>query len=579
MGLECAVVFAELSEMPWDRRRLPIAAIEKKKKKKRKKGKLSGRRERQSGEWFLTNSYSMFVCRSRMYKGGKEDKSICISVAKARRRSGIDNGSASSTFRVDATALKKRTDGAFDGATSAVSSTDAADEDKATERFEDAAASSVLAIDADRSIGVDEQESRRDRAPCERTSCAGDVGDSLMFRVVNDDDERLVLVAALLSRLAVLAISAFAVASIPAYDQSTALLPASHSLLRGLASWDAVYMRHIALNGYTHEQTHAFFPFFPRLLLAPLCRLLRLDALLVAVFVNNFLAFPIAALVLYRLSRALLPSEARARWAALAFCASPASVFFSAAYTESCFALASFLGMLAVVRRARLAAFFAFLAAAALRSNGVLYGGFFLWPHVHRLFVARRVDWRALPLDLLATAGLFAPTLGMELYGRSLYCVDNSVATTAHDRLGYDRPYCDAPLWRPALYSFVQSHYWNQGFLRYWTLQQVPNFLLAAPMAILCAHACVTALREREFLRRDARAPFVLLLGVMLVFAVLSSHVQTLTRFVSASPVVYWSAAAPLSEQKERKRAWAIEYFLVYAVTGTVMFSTFYPWT
>jgi phosphatidylinositol glycan class V len=519
----------------------------------------------------LTNSYSMFVCRSRIYKGGNEDNSICISFANAARRSANDIGKPTSTFRVDATALKNRTDGGTDDeTTSALSSSDVdVDEDMAIDRLDDdAGTSSSIAVDADKSIGVDEHDRRRARAPCERTR-AGDVLLLLPLMLDLSTDERQMARFALISRGAVLGLSAVAVAMVPAYDQSTALLSVAPTWMSGLASWDAVYMRHIATYGYTHEQTHAFFPFFPRLLLAPASHWLSVDPVLVAVVVNNFIAFPIAAVILYRLSLVLLGSAGRARWAAFAFLVSPASVFFSAAYTESCFALASFLGMLAVVRRARFPAFLAFLAAAALRSNGVLYGGFFLWPHVHRFFVARRLDWRALPLDLLATAGLFAPTVAMELYGRSLYC--HSAVTVN------DRPYCHAPLWRPALYSFVQSHYWNQGFLRYWTLQQVPNFLLAAPMAILCAHACMTALRERDFLRRDARAPFVLLLGVMLVFAVLSSHVQTLTRFVSANPVVYWSASAPLSEKKQR--AWAMEYFLVYAVTGTVMFSTFYPWT
>lgn len=330
-------------------------------------------------------------------------------------------------------------------------------------------------------------------------------------------------------------------------------------------------MRHIALRGYTHEQTHAFYPLFPRLLLAPLSAALRCEPLAVAAVLNNFVFFPLAALLLYRITLLVTSLDsAAARRSALAFCVAPASVFFSAAYTESCFAALSFLGMFALLAGRRLAAFLAFLAAAAVRSNGVLYGGFFLWPHVDALLRRRQLLWRQLPRDCAAVVGLFAPTVAMEWYGRSLYCA------TAVSGNAASRPYCDAPLWRPALYSFVQSHYWNQGWLRYWTLQQAPNFALAAPMVLLCAVGCGRLLRHADARLRWRAMPFALLLGAMVLFGVLGSHVQTLTRFVSANPVVYWTVAGV---GERRALRWAVMYSVAYMVVGTVMFSTFYPWT
>ncbi|EFJ47490.1 hypothetical protein VOLCADRAFT_91860 [Volvox carteri f. nagariensis] len=50
----------------------------------------------------------------------------------------------------------------------------------------------------------------------------------------------------------------------------------------------------------------------------------------------------------------------------------------------------------------------------------------------------------------------------------------------------WPRPWCSAQV--PYVYGFVQSEYWNVGFLRYWTWQQppqLPNFLLAAPVVLL----------------------------------------------------------------------------------------------
>jgi len=78
----------------------------------------------------------------------------------------------------------------------------------------------------------------------------------------------------------------------------------------------------------------------------------RAQALAVAGMLVANLAFVAAALVLHRLGLATLgPRRAdTALLAALLFCASPASVFFSAVYTESPFALCSFAGMLCVTR-------------------------------------------------------------------------------------------------------------------------------------------------------------------------------------------------------------------------------------
>ena len=47
------------------------------------------------------------------------------------------------------------------------------------------------------------------------------------------------------------------------------------------------------------------------------------------------------------------------------------------------------------------------------------------------------------------------------------------------------RPWCAARL--PNAYGFVQKEYWGVGFLSYYELKQLPNFLLAAPALLLSA--------------------------------------------------------------------------------------------
>lgn len=105
------------------------------------------------------------------------------------------------------------------------------------------------------------------------------------------------------------------------------------------------------------EQAHAFFPLYPwvvRWAAAALRTLLLTTGLvlneanslvLAAVLVSNS-CFVASAVLLYRLGAAVTGDSLLARRGALAFCVTPASVFFSTAYTESVYAMLSFAGLL-----------------------------------------------------------------------------------------------------------------------------------------------------------------------------------------------------------------------------------------
>ena len=95
----------------------------------------------------------------------------------------------------------------------------------------------------------------------------------------------------------------------------------------------------------------------------------------------NFILFLCAADVLYRLSRLVLKDEYLAYKSALLFCVNPASVFFSAPYSESLFALATFSALLALEAGGEMglaSGVFLGLATAA-RSNGLVNAGFVLY--------------------------------------------------------------------------------------------------------------------------------------------------------------------------------------------------------
>ncbi|XP_078471533.1 GPI alpha-1,6-mannosyltransferase 2 [Lampetra planeri] len=376
--------------------------------------------------------------------------------------------------------------------------------------------------------------------------------------------------------------------------------------LGGLARWDAAYFLFVAEHGYAYEQSVAFFPLFPVLVRTlafvgigdendggsggsghPDVR----GRLILSAVCLNAVAFAAAAAALYGLGAAALRDEALALRAALLFCVTPASVFMSAAYSESLFACLSFAAALALELRRRGTSVALFALAAAARANGVVSAGF----PVHRALslcadsCRRRgrtyaSDVLSVALAAASAAAVAAPFVAFQAYGRDVFCRSGDGGGVAlPERLlayarsrgyvvrGAARPaespaeYCHAG-W-PTLYGHVQRTHWDVGFLRYYTARQLPNFALAAPMAVLAAAAVWSYARRnwrlclRLGLVQDGAGReegmglrsgyyssttfvYVAHLAAMLLFGLTCMHVQVLTRFLASScPAVYWFAA------------------------------------
>lgn len=154
---------------------------------------------------------------------------------------------------------------------------------------------------------------------------------------------------------------------------------------------------------------------------------------------------------------------------------------------------------------------------------------------------------------------------------------------------------------------------------RYWTVAQLPNFPLAAPVLALSLRFCSQyyATDPRAALRLTLRpwralaaprtqkwaqpkedsetsegvsvkatpsllphAHFTLLTTALLI---VSSHVQIALRFASPGglPAVWWAAADVLLSTKghggERAKRWLIGYLVIWNVVSLVLYAGFYP--
>ncbi|XP_076213755.1 GPI alpha-1,6-mannosyltransferase 2 isoform X2 [Aptenodytes patagonicus] len=339
-------------------------------------------------------------------------------------------------------------------------------------------------------------------------------------------------------------------------------------LLGGLSHWDAEHFLFIAERGYLYEHNCAFFPLYPLSVRAvaegalwPLQRLLRLRSrlLLSAVLLNSLFSV-LAAAALYKLGCVVLQCRRVAFLAAVLFSVSPANVFMAAAYSESMFAFLAFSAMWQLEKGQSWLSGLLFSLASGVRANGLINAGFFLYS---------RGKCFALQLQYYAYVRFCGPGTGLEqAVPKPLLqlALDKGYRLAAMD--GVKPPWCSQRF--PVVYSYIQDAYWNVGFLRYFELRQIPNFLLALPVTLLGSWAawtyiianprhCVTLGLERRKSEEEGKpragfccpAVFVYVVHatVLLAFGFFCMHVQVLTRFLgSSSPVLYWFSAHLLQE-------------------------------
>ncbi|KAK5677133.1 ER membrane glycoprotein subunit of the GPI transamidase complex-like protein [Elasticomyces elasticus] len=300
-------------------------------------------------------------------------------------------------------------------------------------------------------------------------------------------------------------------------------------LLR-LTRWDGIYFASAAANNQqVYEQEWAFSwalsrvnSMLARVLLGPLPLSTIAKSALAGVIISH-LAHLVATLAIYRLVYFLTPgSDLRKRH--LAFTTSclhvfsPAGIFLSAPYAEAPFALLNILGLLCYAQAIenrfstfadayQLDASFTLLSgllfglATTMRSNGILSGLIFAWDTVSMLprlgAVLRTRDGEAITR--------FLATLAAGVLIAAGFVLPQAVAYMEYCTDGATRPWCTA--YPPSIYSFVQSEYWDVGFMRYWKMSNLPLFLLALPVGGAMLGAALLALRQPQDLAKVVMGP------------------------------------------------------------------------
>lgn len=138
----------------------------------------------------------------------------------------------------------------------------------------------------------------------------------------------------------------------------------------------------------------------------------------------------------------------------------------------------------------------------------------------------------------------------------------------------------------------------NVGFLRYWTVSNIPLFLLAAPMLCMMFYSSWIALTgranamsstvtkiektqstsvARSALRTDSILIRLALVEIALAtLAFTSFHVQIINRISSGYPVWYLILARDVLDGK-RQAKWMFRWIIMYALIQAVLFTAFLP--
>ncbi|KAJ4192528.1 ER membrane glycoprotein subunit of the GPI transamidase complex-like protein [Fusarium falciforme] len=383
----------------------------------------------------------------------------------------------------------------------------------------------------------------------------------------------------------------------PDYDTSTSLFfeavhkdtPGHASLAARLTRWDALYFMHDARVGKVYEQEWAFGVGLP-VVVRGVRHLLGVDALeaTVAVAVSH-VSHLIAVLALYQLTVILFGNRRLAFLAAAVHIFSPAGLFLSAPYAESTFSCLSFVGNLLFAigfkngpdslqrNVAVVGAGLAYGIAATFRSNGLFGGILFAIEAIRNLlaltngFSISKVLRLVAPVigGLLVAVGFVAP----QVIAWMRYC----------NVEGELRPWCVRLM--PSIYTFVQEEYWDVGFLKYWTPNQIPLFLLAAPMLTLLIKSGTELMGESNLSLRaidsQGRVLVRTLAGMQTLLAVLAItnyHVQIISRLSSGYPAWYWWVASCLMDKKRSSLGYGIVVFItMYAAIQGGLFASFLP--
>ncbi|GCE99651.1 ER membrane glycoprotein subunit of the GPI transamidase complex-like protein [Zygosaccharomyces mellis] len=106
------------------------------------------------------------------------------------------------------------------------------------------------------------------------------------------------------------------------------------------------------------------------------------------------------------------------------------------------------------------------------------------------------------------------------------------------------------PFTKQSFYGFLQSHYWNVGLFRYWTFNNIPNFIFGLPNIVILLYSSVYFSKIYPYY---SLKPHIWISISLVTVILLFSHVQIINRISSFIPLHLWYLADRLLKTSNSK--------------------------
>nr|XP_027194788.1 GPI mannosyltransferase 2-like [Dermatophagoides pteronyssinus] len=410
-------------------------------------------------------------------------------------------------------------------------------------------------------------------------------------------------------------------------------------LMKPFISWDGQYFLTIAMNGhYIDEQMLAFFPLYPllirnfatilSLITLPIIQFHWITLIIISAYLINLICFCLSSCLLYELSRHFFINHDDndnihndIMNIVELFIYNPASIFFTACYTESLFTSLTLAALYCLyIGQNSLLASLLFAFSTLTRSNGILSIGYIIFYQIcliwiefeyknrkfqqnisTKIFVILKNLFKTFVLMII----IIVPFLLYQYYAYKLFCNNDLITEKISPNWCYNSTFII-----PLSYQAIQAKYWNIGFLRYYQWKQLPNFLIAIPILTIILYSSYEYFytnfqfiqsifridkyhQNIDIMKTKSCLPFVIHSLCLTIFCILFMHIQVANRFLlSSNPWPYWAIFHLENRQKNRflssklqitkyhlKISYRQLWFFSYFILGTVMFANFLPFT
>lgn len=315
-----------------------------------------------------------------------------------------------------------------------------------------------------------------------------------------------------------------------------------NTILNNFIHWDAVYF-HKSFNqgpGFEHEQVFGplwwrFIKFIPN----------DGDNFIKATIITNILNY-ITMIIIYELTLLKFKYDRKSYLSSIFFILSPQGIFSIVPYSENLSNFFIILGLYIhykTINRLNLLGYIItstlFGLSTLTRSNTIITGVIFLY-------------------DFISFHSISAFIGGIILFGSFILLNYLPYKEFCPER----GEWCLNTI--PSIYSYAQGHYWNVGFLKYWTLNNLINFLLASPMIFLIYKSII---HTNDFKLK-------ILAVLHLILCVFFIHVQIILRISSFLPIIYWYLSDLIIQDKGKR--WIL-YLIIWIPLQTTLYSSFLP--